>query len=154
MHLQRLEFIQKLPIAPRIAWDYFSNPANLAAITPPWLGFEVMSPLPPEMYQGMIVSYRVRPFAGIPFRWVTEITHLRRPEFFVDEQRFGPYRFWHHQHHFQSCPGGVAMIDLVHYLLPCGPLGALLHGLLVRSRLEEIFSYRQVVLRRLFGELS
>lgn len=154
MKLYRLEYRQRLALPPQEAWNFFSDPSNLAAITPPWLNFEVTSPLPATTYQGLLIRYRIRPLAGIPVTWVTEITHLQPQAFFVDEQRFGPYRFWHHQHHFHPCPGGVEMTDLVHYGLRFGPLGQLLHPLLVRKRLEEIFVYRREVLAERFGELS
>lgn len=150
--LCRLEFRQRLPLDPAAAWDFFSRPENLARITPPDLGFEVTSPLPERMYAGMIVSYRVRPFGGLRVPWVTEITHCREPEFFVDEQRAGPYRFWHHQHCFQAVAGGVEMIDLVHYRLPLGRLGDLLGGRLVERRVNGIFAYRRRALAELFDE--
>jgi len=153
MRLHRLEFCQRLPIPAAEAWRFFSDPAQLAAITPPWLAFEVTSPLPETVYAGLIVSYRIRPLAGFALTWVTEITQVRPGEFFVDEQRFGPYRFWHHQHHFRSCPGGVEMIDLVHYRMPWGVVGELLHRLLVAHRLREIFAFRRAALAARFGVL-
>ncbi len=151
MRLYSLQFLQRLPVSQEHAWSFFSDPANLARITPPWLNFTVTSQLPPEMYPGMIISYRIRPVAGLPVTWITEITHASQPEFFVDEQRFGPYRFWHHQHHFRSVEGGVEMEDLVHYGFGFGVLGEALNRLLVRPRLEEIFRYRRDVLHRLFS---
>ncbi|MDK9718287.1 MAG: SRPBCC family protein [Trichlorobacter sp.] len=93
------------------------------------------------MYAGMVVTYKVTALAGVRVNWVTEITHVREPDFFVDEQRFGPYRFWHHQHHFKEVAGGTEMTDCVSYLLPFRPFG-LLAAPLVRSRLEHIFDYR------------
>lgn len=151
MKLHRLETVQRLPVTPQEAWDFFSDASNLARITPPSLGFEVTSPLPPRMYAGMIVTYRVRPLLGVPVRWVTEITHVDEPRLFVDEQRFGPYRFWHHQHLFAPVDGGVEMTDIVHYALPpgAGPL----RGLLVAPRLKEIFDHRRRVLAERFGTL-
>ena len=153
MRLHRLEYRQRLGISPQQAWDFFSDPANLASITPPWLDFEVTGPLSGTAYPGQLICYRIRPLAGIALAWVTEITHLRSGEFFVDEQRFGPYRFWHHQHHFRGCPGGVDMADLIHYRMPLGPLGELLNRVLVRRRLERIFAHRRQVLAERFGEL-
>ncbi|MDT8440303.1 MAG: SRPBCC family protein [Desulfuromonadales bacterium] len=152
--VQRLEYVQDLPLSPTAAWDFFSRPENLAQITPANLGFEVTSPLPERMYAGLIVSYRVRPLLGVAVPWTTEIVHVREPEFFVDEQRSGPYRFWHHQHLFVPNERGVRMTDLVHYQLPFGlPGHALLHGL-VQSRLREIFAYRRERLRELFGAIT
>ena len=149
--LRRLECRQTLPLTPAAAWEFFSRPDNLARITPPDLGFKVTSPLPERMYAGMIVSYRVSPFAGLRVPWVTEITHVREPEFFVDEQRSGPYRFWHHQHHFRTVASGVEMTDLVHYQLPFGAVGDLLAGGLVERRVTAIFAWRRKVLTELFG---
>lgn len=148
--LRRLESRQILPFTLAEAWDFFSRPDNLARITPADLGFEVTSPLPERMYAGMIVSYRVSPFGGLRVPWITEITHVREPEFFVDEQRSGPYRLWHHQHHFRSVAGGVEMTDLVHYQLPCGFVGDLLAGRLVERRVAAIFDHRRRVLEKNF----
>lgn len=149
----RLEAAQRLPAPLDAAWDFFSNPRNLAEITPPELGLVVENELPARMRAGMIVRYRVRPFLGIPIRWVTEITHVEEGRFFVDEQRFGPYRFWHHQHDFREVEGGVETRDLVHYMLPLGPLSAPANGLLVRPRLERIFAYREEALAARFGRM-
>lgn len=149
--LHRFECRQVLPVSREEAWDFFSRPDNLATITPPNLGFEVTSELPTEMHAGMIVTYRVRPFGGVPVAWSTEITHMREPEFFVDEQRSGPYRFWHHQHRFREVEGGVEMTDLVHYRLPFGALGEILAGRRVARRVAEIFAYRRAVLEERFG---
>lgn len=151
MSLQRLEMAQVVPITVEEAWRFFSNPAKLAAITPPWLGFKVTSPLPERMYPGLIVSYTVRPFLGIPVRWVTEITHVVEGRLFVDEQRMGPYRFWHHQHHFREVEGGVEVRDIVSYALPLGPVGGLLAPWLVAPRVREIFRYRRKALIERFG---
>ena len=153
MRVFRLETEQKLAVAAGEAWEFFSDPANLARITPPWLAFEVQGELPGAIYAGLIIRYRVRPLAGVPLQWVTEITAARAPEFFVDEQRSGPYRFWHHQHFFIPCDDGVLARDLVHYAVPGGLLAPVVHRLLVRPRLEEIFRYRKQVLADLFGSL-
>lgn len=147
----RLEYEQRLPLTLSEAWDFFSRPENLAKITPANLAFEVTSPLPERMYAGMIVNYRVRPLAGIAVPWTTEITHVVEPVFFVDEQRSGPYRLWHHQHHFAELDGHVRMTDLVHYQIGFGLLGHWLAGGLVRRRLDEIFTFRKQKLFELFG---
>ena len=144
-----LKRTQLLPIDVQTAWQFFSDPRNLPVITPPDLGFEITSDLPEQMYAGMLVSYKVAAAPGIKVRWITEITHVRENEFFVDEQRFGPYRFWHHQHHFKAVAGGVEMTDLVSYLLPFQPF-AQLAAPLVRRRLEYIFDYRHATLETLF----
>jgi ligand-binding SRPBCC domain-containing protein len=149
MKLHLLDRTQKLPISIAEAWDFFSDARNLARITPPWMGFEVVSDLPDRMYAGMIVVYRVRPLLRVPLRWVTEITHVDEPHRFVDEQRFGPYRFWHHEHRFTAIPGGVEVRDRVHYGLPPG--GGPLRRFLVAPRLNQIFDHRRETLVRMFG---
>lgn len=149
MKLHRLEHRQLLPIAIEEAWGFFGNPANLPLITPASLGFRITSPQPERMYGGMIVAYTVTPFFGVKVGWVTEITHAVAPVFFVDEQRFGPYRFWHHQHHFMSVSSGTEMLDLVHYALPFGLLGRVAAPL-VAKRLKTIFDYRRLVLEKRF----
>lgn len=145
---------QRLSASIDAAWTFFSDPANLARITPPWLGFEITSPLPEHIYAGQIVTYRVRPLFGIALTWVTEIAAVDAPRRFVDEQRVGPYRFWHHQHHLREVDGGVEVEDVVHYALPFGPIGAIVDRLIVLPRLDRIFGYRRRVLADTFGELE
>lgn len=119
------------------------------------MGFEILGNLKPEkMYAGQIISYIVKPLAGIPMTWVTEITHVNEPHFFVDEQRFGPYRFWHHQHQFREIPGGVLMTDIIHYAIPLGPLGIIANSLIVKGELEKIFGFRKKTLESLFGTIG
>lgn len=137
------------------AWDFFSSPRNLKEITPDYLGFEITSPdLADKMYQGQIISYRVSPLLGIKMNWMTEINHVEHKKYFVDNQRFGPYTMWHHQHWFEEVPNGVKMKDIITYVMPLGPLGRIAHWLFVRKKLEGIFDYRTVVTDRLFGEMS
>lgn len=134
------------------AWEFFSDPRNLSRITPPSLGMRVTSELPPKMHAGMIVTYTITPFLRIPVRWVTEITHVSEPSFFVDEQRFGPYRFWHHQHHFREADdGGTIVEDLVHYAVPFGLAGRAVGATVVRRQLESIFAFRTRFLEQTFG---
>ena len=142
---------QTLPLSLDRAWEFFSNPANLSRITPDWLAFTLTCAAPASMYAGQVLTYTIRPMPLLRLRWVTEITHVREPYFFVDEQRIGPYRFWHHQHHFQETDSGLLITDQVHYALPFGPLGDLAHALWVGKRLQEIFSYRRSVLSGMFG---
>jgi ligand-binding SRPBCC domain-containing protein len=151
--LYRLERTQRLRVDLCTAWAFFSDPRNLSTITPPWLDFQIRSPLPERVHPGLIIVYSVRPLFGVPVRWVTEITHVVEPVLFVDEQRFGPYRFWHHQHLFRAVPGGIEMTDLVHYLLPFGLLGRLVHRLLVARQLQRIFDFRRDWLAQHFGGL-
>ena len=150
--VKRLHRQQVLPITLKTAWDFFSRPENLARITPANLGFEVTSILPETMYAGLIISYRVCPFGGIAVPWVTEITHIREPLFFVDEQRSGPYRLWHHQHLFEDVADGIKMTDIVHYQVPFGWFGYWLSAGLVQRRLDGIFEYRKQKLKEIFGD--
>lgn len=151
--MYRIERTQVLPISLEEAWAFFSSPKNLAKITPKELGFVVHGNVPEVMYPGLFIEYTVSPLLGIPMRWVTEITHVREGSYFVDEQRVGPYAIWHHEHFFESVPGGVKMTDVVHYKVPLGILGNLVHPWLVRPKLEQIFSYRWVANERMFGTL-
>ncbi len=133
-------------------WAFFSDPRNLSKITPPELDFAILSTLPQHIYPGMMIEYRVRPLFGIPARWVTEITHVEQGKLFVDEQRIGPYRIWHHEHHFKQLDGGrIEMTDRVTYALPFGLLGDLLHFPIVKPQLAKIFSFRENAVRELFG---
>lgn len=152
--LSRLVRTQPLPIGIDAAWEFFSNPHNLSRITPPDLDFVITSAPESGMYAGQIITYTIRPLFGIRKRWVTEITHVDPPRFFVDEQRFGPYRFWHHQHLFRELETGVLMTDTVHYLIGFGPLDPLIDRHVVRPRLERIFDYRRRILSTLFGEME
>ena len=133
---------QTLPTGLERAWRFFSDPANLRLITPPWLNFTITSALPAAIYPGLIISYRIRPVGGVAVPWVSEITHVQAPQYFVDEQRSGPYRFWHHQHHFKVTQGGVDVLDIVHYRLPLGVIGMAMHAVWVQRRLDEIFRFR------------
>jgi ligand-binding SRPBCC domain-containing protein len=132
-------------------WDFFSDPRNLSRITPPQLDFTVLTELPDRIYPGMMIEYRVRPLFGIPATWLTEITHVEPGKFFVDEQRIGPYRMWHHEHHFTALENGkVEVRDRVTYVLPLGWLGELAHPFLVKPQLERIFAYREKAVGELF----
>ena len=148
MKLHTLERTQILPTDLKTAWAFFSDPRNLPKITPPSLEFSVRSPLPERMHAGMIARYTVRPFPLTTVTWVTEITHVVEPYFFVDEQRFGPYRFWHHQHHFREVSGGIEMRDVVNYIIPFGPAGNLAAPY-VKKQLREIFDFRHEVLEQI-----
>jgi ligand-binding SRPBCC domain-containing protein len=148
MSISKLHKKQFIPISIEEAWEFLSNPNNLKVITPPEMGFEVTSEIPSKMYAGMIITYKVRPMLGIPVSWVTEITHVDEPYYFVDEQRFGPYSFWHHSHFLKPVDGGVEMEDIVYYKLPFGILGRLVEPFLVKPRLEQIFNFRWIVLEK------
>jgi ligand-binding SRPBCC domain-containing protein len=148
-----LKTVQRLPVSMEVAWSFFSNPANLQAITPGNLGFKILSNHHGEkMYPGQIIEYKVKPLLGIPIYWMTEITHVKENEFFVDEQRFGPYALWHHQHHFKPIDGGVEMTDIVHYRNPLGFLGTIANLLVVKKQLKQIFEFRFAKTEELFGK--
>jgi ligand-binding SRPBCC domain-containing protein len=132
-----------LPVELKVAWDFFSDPHNLAIITPPSMGFEMDSSIPHDVRQGQIIQYVIRILPGLNVKWVTEITTVIERKVFIDEQRFGPYRFWHHQHIFTQDANGTRVTDLVHYALTIDPLSRPIHALIVRPRLEDIFSYRR-----------
>lgn len=138
----------------RTLWDFISKPENLSNITPPAMDFRITfrSDLEGEkMYPGQIITYKVKPLPFFNASWVTEITHVKEDSFFIDEQRFGPYRFWHHQHIIREIPDGVEMTDIVSYKLPLGFIGRWFGGWMVRQQLKKIFSYRTLQMNRLFG---
>jgi ligand-binding SRPBCC domain-containing protein len=149
-----LEVAQFLKISLTEAWDFFSSPGNLSKITLEHMGFEITSGAPAKMYTGQIITYKVSPFPGVKTNWVTEITHVSEGLFFVDEQRFGPYRMWHHEHHFKEKDDGVLMTDHVSYKLPFGFLGRMAHSLFVKKQLTQIFKHRERCLERMFGKNS
>ncbi len=146
--LQRDQF---LPIPLDRAWDFFSSPFNLNAVTPAEMSFEITSEVPAGMYPGLIITYRIRPFLGVPFTWCTEITHIRERCYFIDEQRLGPYRMWHHEHRFREVENGVRMTDLLHYEIGKSFFGSLAGVLFVHRSISRIFDYRARALERLFG---
>lgn len=153
MSTYNLHAKQQLPISLEKAWEFFSSPKNLKEITPDYMGFHIRSEYDGKMYPGQIIEYTVKPVLGIPMYWMTEITQVKELEFFIDEQRVGPYNMWHHQHFFKEIEGGVEMEDIVHYRLPLGPLGSFAHALFVKKQLQGIFDYRKKVLEERFGQL-
>ena len=144
---------QYFKASPEEARAFLSDPRNLQHITPQHMKFNILGGADRAMYPGQIIRYKVSPFPGIRTSWVTEITHVREGEYFVDEQRFGPYRFWHHKHFITPVEGGVLMSDVVDYMLPLGPLCAMANALLVRKQLLGIFRYREAALNKRFGSL-
>lgn len=152
MPVYTLEQSQWFPVPSREIWSFVSNPANLKRITPDSMGFDIrQKPDRDEMYEGMMIAYTVRPLFGIPLQWVTEITHIREGSYFVDEQRMGPYALWHHEHWVEPEGEGTRMMDRITYAPPLGWLGRLAHPLLIRPKLNEIFSYRRRALENRFG---
>jgi ligand-binding SRPBCC domain-containing protein len=143
---------QKLNASLDEVWDFISSPANLKQITPSYMGFDISSPnLAEKMYAGMMISYVVRPLFGIKTKWLTEITHVKDKSYFVDEQRFGPYVIWHHQHFIEPTDTGVLMKDIITYQPPFGVLGAIANTLIIQNKLEEIFEFRRVALEKRYG---
>src|SRR5829696_1631863 len=143
---------QNIPKSLEEVWGFFSDANNLLNVTPPHLNLKVTNKVYGDtVYAGQVMTYIVKPLLGIPLSWMTEIRHVEPLKYFVDEQRKGPYKLWHHQHHFKSIEGGVEMIDIVHYRLPFGPIGNIANGLIVKKELEKIFSYRYQKIVELFG---
>ncbi len=139
-----IKYTQQLPVTLQEAWKFFSDPKNLQEITPKDMGFNIISKHQGEKaYAGQIIEYKVSPVLGIPLYWMTEITHVEHEKYFVDEQRFGPYSLWHHQHHFKETASGVEMIDIVHYKLPFWFLGDIAHSIFVKKQLDNIFIFRK-----------
>ena len=145
---------QQLIKAPRKkVWDFISSPANLKVITPDYMGFDITSDnLPEKMYAGMIISYKVSPLLGIKMNWLTEITQVIDGEYFIDEQRVGPYALWHHQHRLEDTPEGTMMRDIVTYAPPFGILGRIANSLIIRNKLKEIFAYRESAVNKYFNQ--
>lgn len=148
-----LKFVQQIPCSPDVAWAFFSDPANLVKITPGAFSFRVISKHHGGMmYPGQIIEYKVKPLLGIPLYWMTEITHVQDKAFFVDEQRYGPYSFWHHQHLFKAINGGVEMTDIVHYRIPFWFAGDLANALFVHRKLKHVFEFRRQQVESFFGK--
>jgi len=143
---------QKLPISLSEALEFLSNPKNLSVLTPTEMNFTIISKDEKPMYAGQVIQYSVTPIAGIKATWISEITHLEEGKYFVDLQLYGPYAFWHHKHFIHEIDGGVEMEDIIDYKVPFGIFGRIFHPLLVKPKLEKIFSYRQKKLVEIFGK--
>lgn len=137
----------------KTVWDLMRAPQNLSKITPPYMGFKILSDAKDlkSMYPGQIIEYNVAPILGLKINWITEITHVLDLKYFVDEQRFGPYAFWHHKHFLEEVAGGVLMTDTVHYKLKWGWLGKIAHLLFVKKQLNSIFDYRFNTLEKMYN---
>jgi ligand-binding SRPBCC domain-containing protein len=145
----------ELPVSLEEVWDFISSPENLKEITPDYMGFIISTPkLPKKIYPGLMISYKVSPLLGIKMNWLTEITQVQEPYYFVDEQRAGPYALWHHEHRLSPTRQGVLMTDLVTYRPPGGPLGDLAQRMFIRKQLDGIFRYREEALETRFGKVS
>ena len=154
MKLERIQTIQRLPISVEGAWDFFTSPQNLSLITPPWLDFRLNVTPPEYMHTGTIYGAQIRPLPGISMHIVTEIRYIRAPSLFITQQQVGPFKIWHHEHHFREHKDGVEIEDIVLYGLPFGFIGTFLHDLFVRKRLHEIFTYRAQALEQRFGSIK
>lgn len=155
MAVYELKYMQQIPAPIEKVWDFMTSHHNLQKITPNTMSFEITSEdLQEKVYPGMIITYTLKPLLGIKMNWVTEITQVRDLEYFVDDQRTGPYAMWHHQHWFERIEGGTLMTDLVHYIPPYGFIGAIANSLYIKSQLEDIFSYRRNKMGEIFGKFN
>ncbi len=150
--MHKLQQEQILPITLEEAWNFFATPKNLNEVTPKDLVFEITSEVPNKMYEGLIITYKIKPMLNIPINWATEITHIKEMEFFVDEQRKGPYNIWHHEHHFKAVSNGVLMTDILHYDIGKSIFGWIAGKLFVHQQVKKIFSYRYKVLEEYFKQ--
>ena len=146
-HLHRQQFV---PGDPARIWEFFATPRNLDTLTPPNLRFEIVGEVAPRMYAGQMIEYRIGILPWVWTRWLTEITHVREGEFFVDEQRLGPYKLWHHEHRFTPARGGVTMTDRITYDPGWGPIGGVVDALWIRRQLTTVFDYRAKKTSELF----
>lgn len=153
MKIYTLERKQTLNISLEEAWSFFSSPKNLKDITPSHMKFQIRYLSGGnKMYAGQIINYKLYPLPGIPVSWTTEITHVDEPNFFVDEQKAGPYALWHHQHFFKKVADGVEMTDIVNYSIPFGFIGRIANSLFVEKQVNAIFDYRFKVLNKIFNQ--
>lgn len=142
---------QFLPITIQEAWDFFSSPENLAKITPAKMNFRIVhNSGSGKIYAGQVIRYKVKVLPFCSVNWMTEITHVQEPFYFVDDQRFGPYALWHHQHHFKEVPGGVEMFDEINYAVPLGWLGQFANWIFVGREVNAIFNHRFTTLEKHF----
>ncbi|MEO8238375.1 MAG: SRPBCC family protein [Flavobacterium sp.] len=152
MKLYKIEAIQHLNATIEECWNFFSSPKNLQTITPDNMSFEIQDFDGKRMYPGQIITYTLKPLFGIKINWVTIITVAKENQYFVDEQRFGPYALWHHKHFFEPTEnGGTKMTDIVHYAVPFGYLGRMINKLVVNKKINELFDFRRTKIEELFN---
>lgn len=151
MKIYKQETVQHVNATVEECWAFFSNPRNLQKITPEGMGFQITDFDQKSMYPGQIIQYKVTPLFGITLSWMTLITCVKENSYFIDEQKFGPYSFWHHKHFFEATPTGTKMTDVVHYGLPLGILGRMMNTLVVKNKLKSIFEYRVAKVDELFN---
>ena len=143
-----------LPMPISKAWDFFSSPHNLSKITPSEMNFLITSGPTKKAYAGQIISYKVNVLKYFRLNWVTEITQVEFEQYFIDEQRFGPYKMWHHEHHFKKNKDNTTTVyDKVIYKLPYGIFGIIAHKLFIKKRLVEIFQFRNKRIKQLFIDI-
>ncbi len=147
LHCLNTEMSLPLPIGE--VFRFFSDAANLEAITPPELGLEILTERPIAMAPGALIDYQLRLF-GFPFKWRTRITSWNPPHEFVDEQLSGPYKEWVHTHTFKEIPGGTSILDVIKYRLPLWPFGEIAYPI-VRWQLDRVFRFRQQSILRLLS---
>ena len=150
MSLTQLFYEQKINTDLDNLWKFISSPKNLSKITPSYMDFKILSKVPNEMYEGLIISYTVKPILGLKMNWVTEITHIKDKKYFVDEQRKGPYKMWHHEYKLIETDNGIIMKDIISYIPPFGIFGKILNILFIKKQVEGIFKYRTQVLNKIF----
>ncbi len=151
MAIHRLRTRQVVPVSLDEMWAFYSNPRNLALITPDLYGFRITSDPPERMYPGLMITFEMRPLPGVAIAYSTVITHVEERVRFVDEQRFEPYSLWHHQHEFREVEGGTEVLDDMHYLFPGGPVGDLVARYIMRPQLHDLFRFRRDAIRERFG---
>jgi ligand-binding SRPBCC domain-containing protein len=151
MKVYKKETVQYINTSIEECWEFFSSPRNLQKITPETMGFQITDFDEKAMYPGQIIQYKVSPLPGLRLRWTTEITIVKENNYFIDEQRFGPYALWHHKHFFEPHGNGVKMTDVVHYALPLGILGRIMNALVVKNKLKAIFEYRVIKVDEIFN---
>ena len=150
--MYQIKRTQVIPTTIKKAWSFFCNPENLKQITPSYLSFKILSRSDAgEMYPGMIITYKISPVFNIRINWATEITQVKDQKYFIDNQIKGPYKIWHHEHHFTEIDNCIEMKDILYYEMPFGYFGKLLHTIFVKNKPEEIFNYRAQKIKELFG---
>lgn len=152
MNIHSFQQTQLLHMSREEAWLFFSNPQNLPILTPDWMHLRMVGDLAETIYEGMLIKQKIKPLLGIPLTWETEITEIEEYVYFIDEQRVGPYKLWQHEHRLHETSNGIKLIDRLHYALPCGLLGELVHQLTVKRKITEVFAYRYKTLEQLFGK--
>ena len=152
MAMHHIKTEQHLPISLEEAWEFFSSPRNLDKLTPQDMKMTITNSPSEKMFAGQIITYKVSPLPMVHLNWVTEITQVEQDSYFIDEQRFGPFGFWHHKHSFEPAKGGVLMTDELHYKMPFGFIGSIAHLLFVKKKVKKIFQFRFQALEAYFSK--